>query len=280
MAANLNDALTQKLYGTMEGLSIDSSGVPDFAHPWIHMGKAKEREKWQVYTMQLTEGAIVAELRDLKTGVKELVPQDSHSAVSSRLDSSHAKVFSLINDYKALMIGSGKRDIPPATTPLQPVPVTVPEKEIMAVTTTAPRETPEGKVPAPTTTQTGTPERRITITKPHDEKPIQRVPTTAAQEEPKKIPVRGSSPPLQPPGLTRLPTMPPADRPKVPPPTDQPPVVRRIPTMLPRPIPDFRRVPTTGPRFPVGPDRWMPTPLERRLDRRTSMQPPKPEDGK
>eukprot|EP00250_Pteridium_aquilinum_P000277 c10310_g1_i1 orf=69-581(+) len=45
--------------------------LPRYAAPWMEMGKLKEREKWQAFTVQLMQGAIGSELENLKRGMVE-----------------------------------------------------------------------------------------------------------------------------------------------------------------------------------------------------------------
>ncbi|KAI5076270.1 hypothetical protein GOP47_0008335 [Adiantum capillus-veneris] len=107
-------------------------GLPRYAEPWMEMGKLRERERWQGFTAQLLKGAIAFELDDLKRRTVEVlstpssaaavvpqsglrssfgrplssiprsapsIPSDLKQNLSTAIDSSKARISSILADY-------------------------------------------------------------------------------------------------------------------------------------------------------------------------------------
>ena len=78
------------------------SGIPNFATPWIELGKLEEREKWQALAINLVETSITSEFLDLKREVAETLPPrlpDLKSKINDKVEEAQVKISKLICMY-------------------------------------------------------------------------------------------------------------------------------------------------------------------------------------
>ncbi|KAI5058530.1 hypothetical protein GOP47_0026700 [Adiantum capillus-veneris] len=86
---------------------LDARGVPNFAHPWLEMGRLEEREKWQKLAMDLMETSIAAELAYLRGTVTTILPGrllDLKSTLNTKVEDAQSRISQLIAQYKRFFL--------------------------------------------------------------------------------------------------------------------------------------------------------------------------------